>query len=326
MMIDRYKSRSCPADNGSDDVAWMVLATTLSITLLLQVQDPFTIALPSLIKPAAACLVLGGLGWFYSHRRPASDIAAMLNGLLLMTLFSAVGAMLSYMLAARGGAFWDAQFASWDATLNLDWRRWLALVDRHPWASVSLNIAYRTLIPQMVLLILTLGLCRRQKALRIAILAAMIAGLTIILLSSWMPALGAYVHYGVVSGDHPGLSPAAALVHMPNVAGLREGTMRLLSLDRLEGIITFPSYHGALAVIFCWGFAQAPIPAIRVAGMSVSMLTLIATPIDGGHYFSDVVADALVALSSIPIAARGVHFRLPVRWEAEAAMGHPLPS
>lgn len=296
--------------NGCDDAAWLCLGLTMLVMATLQLSDPFAWSIPGLLPPLGFGLLLGALATLYARIRPNAKIFAMVTGLQLMVLFSAAGASLSYMVAARAGPLWDARLAGWDQAMGLDWLAWMHWLDAHPLFATPLNLAYRTLIPQMIALILILGLCGRLAELRIAIQAAMMAGLTIILLSGLMPAVAAYVHYDLHPADYPNLRPAAAFVHMADVTGLRDGSLRLLSLDRMEGIITFPSYHGALAVIFCWGFSRATIMAARYVGMIVALLTLIATPVDGAHYFSDVIAGALVAGLSLCLASRTIHMRI----------------
>ncbi|WP_298399333.1 phosphatase PAP2 family protein [Sphingobium sp.] len=302
---------------GHDDAAWLLLGLTGLFILPLQMIDPFVWSIPGLIAPCGFALLLGALALFYSRHRPDPKIFAMVTALQLMMLFSAAGASLSYMIAARAGPLWDAQLSGWDRAMGLDWMHWMHWVNDHPLFATLFNLAYRTLIPQMIALIVVLGLCDRLAALRIAIQAAMIAGLTIILLSGLMPAVAAYAHYGLHPADYPNLHPAAAFVHMSDISGLRSGALRLLALNHMEGIITFPSYHGALAVIFCWGFSRATVAVARYTGITVALLTLIATPVDGGHYFSDVIAGAMIAAVSLWIGHRTIH--LKVRFRPAAA-------
>ncbi|CAM8643855.1 phosphatase PAP2 family protein [Sphingobium cupriresistens] len=299
--------------DGCDDAAWLCLVLTIMIMAPLQLSDPFTWSIPGLLPPLGFALLLGALATFYLQIRTNAKIFAMVTALQLMLLFSAAGASLSYMIAARAGPLWDARLAGWDRAMGLDWLAWMRWLDSHPLLATPLNLAYRTLIPQMIVLILILGLCGRLAALRTTIQAAMIAGLAIILLSGLMPAVAAYVHYGLHPADYPHLRPAAAFVHMADITGLRDGSLRLLSLDHMEGIITFPSYHGALAVIFCWGFSRATIMTARYGGMMVATLTLIATPVDGAHYFSDVIAGAVIAGLSLCVASRTIHIRVRPR-------------
>jgi hypothetical protein len=287
----------------------MVLLTAL-ITLGFEIAMPFQLTLRGMVQPLAFVLLLGGLSAFYRRCRPNERISAMLTAMQQVALFSAVGVVLSYMVAARAGPFWDASFAAWDRALGLDWLGWLGWLDAHPLVALSLKLAYISLIPQMVAIIVLLGLTGSFAALRITVLAAMIAGLTTILLSGLAPGLTTYAHFGLSPGDYPHLTPAAPFSHVADLTALRAGTLRILVVDQLQGIITFPSYHGALAVVFGWGFSRAPFAWLRWPGMLLAGMTLAATPVDGGHYFVDVMAGALIAAASLWIASRSVHLRL----------------
>lgn len=293
-----------------DDASWAMLFITFVIASGFQLRAPFIIAPQGILVPAFFTLFLASVAAFYRARRADRKIVAMCVGLQQMTLFSAFGAILSYMIAARGGAFWDARISGWDRALGLDWRAYLAWVDQHALIAGPLKLAYTTIIPQMALLIVILGLGDRLTALRTAVLGAIIAGLTVILLSGAMPAVAAYAYFGLHPADYPNLRPAAAFAHINDIMNLRAGTLRTLSLDRMEGIITFPSYHAALAVIFGWGFLKAPQRPIRWIGAGFAALTLAATPIDGGHYFSDVLAGCTIACLSLLIARRAIYLRL----------------
>jgi membrane-associated phospholipid phosphatase len=117
-----------------------------------------------------------------------------------------------------------------------------------------------------------------------------------------MPAMAMYVHLGLQPADFPNLSPAAAYVHVEHIHGLRDGTLRALNLSAAEGIITFPSYHAALAIIFLVGFWSVPL--LRWPGVALNLALLAGTPIDGGHYFVDLGAGIAIALVSILAAGR----------------------
>ena len=58
-------------------------------------------------------------------------------------------------------------------------------------------------------------------------------------------------------------------------------------------MITFPSLHAALALVFILAFA--PVPLLRWIGAAVNILMIAATPVDGGHYVIDVLAGLALA-------------------------------
>jgi membrane-associated phospholipid phosphatase len=63
-----------------------------------------------------------------------------------------------------------------------------------------------------------------------------------------------------------------------------------------EGIITFPSLHAALGLLFAAALWR--VRGIKSAAL-VLALTLIATPAYGRHYFADVIAGVAAANASI---------------------------
>ena len=90
----------------------------------------------------------------------------------------------------------------------------------------------------------------------------------------------------------------------PVFHGLRDGTWRTLIAGRSSrGIITFPSLHAALAVIVA--AALWPLARLRWVFVVLNTAMLIATPIDGSHYFVDVLAGVALAALCL-VAARTI--------------------
>jgi membrane-associated phospholipid phosphatase len=78
--------------------------------------------------------------------------------------------------------------------------------------------------------------------------------------------------------------------------------MREISLSRMEGLITFPSFHTTLAVLFVAALREHRLAL--VIGAVVNGLMLLSIPSEGGHYLVDVFAGALVAAVAIWAASR----------------------
>jgi len=86
------------------------------------------------------------------------------------------------------------------------------------------------------------------------------------------------------------------------VLGLRDGSFRTLEVGNLLGIITFPSFHTAISLVLVWvarGIAWLFWPSL-IVGIGV----LVSIPSEGGHYFVDVVAGALVTVAAIGLTTR----------------------
>jgi membrane-associated phospholipid phosphatase len=134
-------------------------------------------------------------------------------------------------------------------------------------------------------------------------MAMILAALASILISGMVPAMAMFVQLGLDPAvDFPNLDPAAAFVHVADLEGLRAGTLRVISLRHVEGIITFPSFHAALGVIFARAFWASR--WTRWPGLALNGVLIAATPIDGGHYFVDVIAGVIIAGLAIAAARR----------------------
>lgn len=292
-----------PVDPPRPDLgAWPVVAATFVATGVWMSAAGLSFAWRSAVLPAGACAALQVLTIVYRTRRPEPGIAAALGGLAQIIGFCACASTLSYAVASTGGPLWDATFLAWDRALGLDGRAYLAFVDAHPWLGLALTLAYRSLMPQMALAITLLGFAGRLRALREFVLAFAVAGTATVLLSALLPAMDGFVHLRLSPADFPNLRPAAAYAHVAHLAGLRDGSLRVVSLDGIEGIITFPSFHTALGVLFAWTFWR--VRAARVPALILNALLVASTPVDGGHYFVDVVAGAALAVAAIGVARR----------------------
>ena len=103
---------------------------------------------------------------------------------------------------------------------------------------------------------------------------------------------------------------------------LGSGAAVVLDLAKEEGIISFPSYHAALALLLLLGawhnaWLRWPFLAINVA-------MIVATPIDGGHYFVDVIAGLAIAAVSQVVARRLLGMGAQAALPARPPTGEPL--
>jgi membrane-associated phospholipid phosphatase len=291
----------------SEPRTWLAIAGITLLAACWMAAVDLRLDWQSAAVPLAVCLGMEGLATFYRVRRPEERLATMLTGVAQLVAFTAVAAPLSYALARNDLPFWDETFLSWDRALGLDWRAYLAFVDARPMLGLLFKIAYLSLTIQMVVIVLILGMTGRVQAVREFVWAVIIGGLATVLISGALPAMAMFVHLGLSSGDFPHLNPAAAFVHVEAINGLRDGTLKVITLGRLEGIITFPSFHAALGAIFA--YALWGVRWIRFPALALNFVLIAATPIDGGHYFVDVLAGLAIAALAIGAARRLVRQR-----------------
>ena len=70
----------------------------------------------------------------------------------------------------------------------------------------------------------------------------------------------------------------------------------------MEGLIAFPSYHTANAILFVW--ALWPLRLLRPVMLALNALLIASTPLAGAHYLVDLIGGALVAAGAIFLTSR----------------------
>jgi membrane-associated phospholipid phosphatase len=249
-----------------------------------------------------AALALTAAAWFYRRWRPDPRLASGVESTAQVIAFAAVGAPLSFLAAAANLPLQDHMFDAADRAFGLDWRALLEWMNAFPIVHAVLRPIYLSLTLQMTTAVLCLAFTGRLFRLRIYTLSFILAALITIAVSALLPAVGAWPYYAVTAADSPHLTPAASTSWWPVFYGLRDGSFRALVAIGSQGIISFPSLHAALAVILM--MALWPIPILRWVMLALNLAMLAATPIDGSHYFSDVLAGVGVAVLCFLAAGR----------------------
>lgn len=229
--------------------------------------------------------------------------------LALGMLIAVAGALASYPAAAQTRGFIDPTLMRADAMLGLDWLAWYRLVAAHPSLQVAGRIAYDAIFWMPGLLLAAFAWDERRDRARALLATLAVAAAITLMLFRLAPAVGplAYMWHGPL----PYL-PESALWQPQLIPPLREHLIRVVDLGELRGLVSFPSFHTAAGVIFI--VAGWPVRRLRWPVTAVNAAMLLATPVEGTHYFVDMIAGALVALGSIWIVSR-LHVWLAMRSE-----------
>jgi hypothetical protein len=133
-------------------------------------------------------------------------------------------------------------------------------------------------------------------------------------ISTLVPAIGVYGAMGLTASDFPNIISQGYYDTLHDAPLLRGGSLRTLDLFHLNGVLTFPSFHAASAILYGW--ALWPIRWFRPVNLLCNRAMIFAAPIGGGHFFVDVTAGIVVAIASIH-AARGISGSLAMRASRE---------
>jgi len=286
----------------ADALIWTAIAAAAAAIAAATLWGDFRLDRPSFAAPAALVAILMAAARFYLRRRGEPKIAAALATTAQLMAFAAVGAPLSYIAASLGRPLHDGAFAAADAMLGLDWSAALAWMQARPLLHMVLALSYASFALQATATVLALAFAGRLEHLRVFMLAFILAALASIAISAVVPAEGVWGFYRFSPGDYPDIVPATRAAQ-PVFDGLRDGSFRMLAAVGAQGIITFPSFHAALGVIFIASLWFVPV--LRWIGLALNALMILSTPVDGGHYVVDVIAGVAIAVACL-VAARQI--------------------
>jgi membrane-associated phospholipid phosphatase len=278
---------------------WILLFVETAALMAAIHISGFVIERDALTALVAATVVgAGGLAFQFIGIKRIGTGCEILSQL---TLCAIITPLLSVVLAASALPYRDAELAAIDRMIfGLDWLTMARAAIDWPLLSKALSYAYASIMQQPQVLLLVLVVVNQLDRARTFICAWTIALLITVAVFPFVPALGGYLHYGIKPGEVPSILVQAAWLHVDILGAARDGTLTSLSAKTMEGIITFPSFHTAAAVLLAWSFWG--VPYLRWAAAALNVVMIISTPLVGGHYFVDVLAGILMAWAAIKIA------------------------
>lgn len=277
-----------------DRLVWMSIGLVGVVVLAAPFFSTFKIDWLTFQWPALAGFAIAMGIWFYRRRREDPKIASALTGTGQILAFAAVAAPLSYLAASSNLPLVDSLFDACDRAMGFDWRGLLGWMNANPSLHWFFKLSYASFTIQATTTVLALAFTANHLQIRRFVLAFILTTIITIAISALLPAQGVWGHYGLTLADHPAIVPSTRELHLQIFNGLRDGSFRTLTATGSEGIITFPSLHAAIGVIFI--LALWPVAVLRWISLAVNLLMIAATPIDGGHYFIDVIAGTINAL------------------------------
>jgi membrane-associated phospholipid phosphatase len=281
-------------------INWCVVCAAAALLVIVLAETDFVLRAsnPVVIIMAGLASTLAPLSfallWKGSARWP--NIAHAANVLSQLIAASMLIAPLTYIAASLNYPLQDKNLFAIDQFMGLDWRSYLDKVDQYRLGNIC-NFGYRTFSWQPLLIPIFLCLSGKVARAYQFSLAFVLTVTVTVVISIFLPAAGAYTFLGLSPADYPHLHPVDDFDHMRHLLLLREGKMRVLEIGQLTGIVTFPSFHAAGAILYLW--ALWAIRWMRAIALVCNVLLLLSTPIDGGHYFIDVVAGVSLAVLSI---------------------------
>jgi membrane-associated phospholipid phosphatase len=228
--------------------------------------------------------------------RQNAEVARALISFGQLATVILMGIMLSYAASAVPLPYRDAELYAIDRWLGFERDTYIAFLTRNEGLLNVLTFSYNTMMHQNILVLLVAIVARRIDRLQAYIIAFAIAVTATAAIASVIPAANAMIYVDKIPTDLSTL-PGGGHSYFPTLEGLRNGMLRCVDFNCLEGLISFPSFHTANALLFVW--ALWPMRTLRVVIVPLNLLLIASTPLCGAHYVTDIVGGAAVAFGAI---------------------------
>lgn len=271
-------------------ITWLLLVAGLLIALHMLVSSRMGIALNSALPVAGLSAMLLALQMLYTYWRPDGRIAAACGALTVMFVSSLLAAVISHASLRLGAPFVDRALSEADSLIGFHAPDIVLSFAAYPRFSTMLAKIYDTAFPLCFLWVAMLAfggwLHRTQEYACCYVATILIASAFFI----FMPALGSTVYHGVE--NIAGLPENAGNFHMATVRYYREDPGAIFGLQRISGIVTFPSFHMVMAILIPYSVRGLGWPFwLAVAWAALVVLSSI---VIGGHYLVDLIGGAVV--------------------------------
>lgn len=306
-------------------VIWVVLLAGGYVTGLTIHPDFLVLLIPVCFLQAASIAL---------KQRGLKAIATAIECSTILAVASFSFVLLSFLFSRLGSPYVDSLLDAMERVLfpGFDWPGAVQAFCRSGLLLRLANFAYDSLWWQMILLIGLLcatGKCARCWDFALAWAISLAATLAVFAVA---PSLDAYAFHHVSHAMVSGVANDGAWRSPVMLEHLRHAASITIRPQDMLGIVEFPSFHTASAVLLAWGY-WALRPA-RLVAIPLNIGVIVASVPIGGHYLPDILGGIIVAI--LGIAAMRVWRRLQsgnfgqagtiVGVSVEAPLGTALPS
>ena len=226
-------------------------------------------------------------------RRPVAVVSDLCLSILQVMVATTVLLPLTYLAATTRFPLLDDHLAQLDALIGFHWDAVAQWVRQRPMIDWVLQCAYASCPVQASALLLIGSIKRPDDRNSEAIWLLIVSLLITTAIFAFTPALGKIGHVGTA--------------YLNVLEQIRGGNWSVLSFDRAEGIVTFPSFHTTLAILFTY-LVRHDRWALAIFGPT-NVLMILSTPTVGGHYLVDLFGGASVAIVSV-VVVRALRARI----------------
>lgn len=311
-----------PSDITPYVCGWLFVGTVLFIDAVWLRFAGYTVQTSGII---AACKGVGILGGFaivlrilraipryesITVRFRYAEIAEIAAWCALIMCFVSSMCVLSYLCVTLNAPAVETSLIRFDRAIGFDWLATYRWMQSHPHVQLVLSLAYESGRWQLIALPFILGLSGQRRALPEFFFLLALASILLLVASTPFPAESAFVYFNV---SDPNTASTVS-----DFAALRSGTLHAIDLANPQGLVSMPSFHTALAVLFMYSLRH--IPRLFSFAVILNVVMILSTPTQGGHYLADVAGGLVLAGLTIQMSRTCYRRRLFQRVDARRSV------
>jgi membrane-associated phospholipid phosphatase len=279
---------------------WIPIAAMSGVLLLAVLFGGFS------LEPVAFGVMSGMAGQFalmvylyFWARGSAADpkLVFALGAVAQLLLIVTIMGPLTYVALAINWPLQDHTFLAIDRAMCMDPESIVRFVNDNTWLMTFLETGYGFIKWFLVAIPIILAATLRLTRLQHFVAAFSLALAVTLVVSAFVPAIGTFYGLGISPDEFPSINTKIYAAQLRDILAVRAGVLRDLELFKLAGVVSFPSFHAASAVLYMW--ALWPVRGIGIVAAAMNVLMIAATPVIGAHYVIDVIGGVMVAVICI---------------------------
>ncbi|MFZ1468362.1 MAG: phosphatase PAP2 family protein [Paracoccaceae bacterium] len=283
---------------------WMLVLIVLGLALgsvMLAAAMGRVVNWSGFLPGIVAALGLTCVGIYARHTGKAPRLGSCAIGVGLFMGFAAFASIFIFALFPLPNPLIDQRLIAADAAFGYDWAGFVTGLAQLPLAGTGLSYVYRSALPQMVLVIILLGVLGRERDMQRFLLVGMLCMVVTIGIFFVWPSIGPSAYATI-----PDATAARIDLVFTSAVGNHSRDLvnfgpDVISPETIVGLVAFPSYHIIMALMVCW-FSRRTV--VFPLFMLSSLAMIPATLAHGGHHLMDLMGGVAIFVVAVWLTAR----------------------
>ncbi|MBN8990281.1 MAG: phosphatase PAP2 family protein [Rhizobiales bacterium] len=282
---------------------WIPIAVMGAVVLAGGALSGFTIeplGLGITLSIAAGLSLIAYLYAFAKGDQADPKLIFPLGALSQLLLIATIMGPLTYVAGVANWPLQDHTLLAIDRAMGMDPQTIARYVNDHDWLGGLLVRSYALIKIMLLAIPVVLALTARFVRLQVFVFAFSLTLIMTLLISTFTPAVGTWYGLMIDPAQFKSLDASMYQAQLRDILALRDGSLRHLELFKITGIVSFPSFHAASAVLYIW--ALWPVRYVGGAAVILNLMMMASTPVIGAHYMIDVFGGVALAVIGIWLA------------------------